>query len=83
MAWLQAAVVAGVIAALLYWRFDSGVVMAEPAARLTSLPLLGLSVIFALGAWAASKSGFPKRAPWFAGLSVGVGAYALVRLFAF
>ena len=41
------------------------------------------NVIFALGAWAASKSGYPKRAPWFAGLSVGVGTYALVRLFAF
>ena len=83
MAVLHAAVVACVIAALLYWRLDSGVVMAEPAPRLTSLPLLGLSVIFALGAWATSKSGFPKRAPWFAGLAAGVGVYALVRLFAF
>ena len=83
MAVLHAAVVAVVIAALLYWRFDSGAVMAEPAPRLTSMPLLGLSVIFGLGAWAASKSGYPKRAPWFAGLSVGVGTYALVRLFAF
>ena len=55
MAVLRAAVVAGVIAALLYWRFDSGIVMAERAPRLTSMPLLGLSVIFALGAWAASK----------------------------
>ena len=83
MAVLHAAVVAAVIAALLYWRFDSGVVMTEPAPRLTSLPLLGLAVIFGLGAWATSKSGFPKRAPWFAGLSVGVGVYAVIRLFAF
>jgi hypothetical protein len=80
---LRAAVVAGVIAALLYWRFDSGIVMAERAPRLTSMPLLGLSVIFALGAWAASKSGYPHRAPWFAGLAAGIGAYAVVRLVAF
>ena len=83
MAVLHAAVVAVVIAALLYWRFDSGMVMPEPAPRLTSMPLLGLAVIFGLGAWAASKSGVPKRAPWFAGLSVGVGTYALFRLLAF
>lgn len=83
MAMFHAAAVAGVIALLLYWRFDSGIVMAEPAPRLTSLPLLGLSVIFALGAWAASRSGFPKRTPWFAGLAAGVGAYAIIRLVAF
>jgi hypothetical protein len=82
MAVLHAAVVAVVIAALLYWRFDSGAVMPEPAPRLTSMPLLGLAVIFGLGAW-SSKAGYPKRAPWFAGLSVGVGTYAVVRLLAF
>ena len=76
---LQTAGVAGVIASLLYWRLDSGLVMAERAPRLVSLPLGGLAVLFALGAWAATFKGQPRRAPFFAGLALGVGAYAVLR----
>ena len=45
------------------------------------MPLVGLGVIFAGAAWAASKGGYPERVPLFTGLAVGVGGYALVRLF--
>ena len=70
---------AGVVAGLLYWRLDSGLVMAEPAPRLVSVPLGGLALLFALGAWAASFKGQPRRAPFFAGLALGVGGYAILR----
>jgi hypothetical protein len=77
---LQAAVVAAVVAGLLYLRLDSGAVTPEPAPPLTSLALGGLAVIFALGAWAASHSGQPRRGPLLAGLAIGVGGYAILRL---
>lgn len=77
---LLAAVVAAVVAGLLYLNLDSGRV-GPPAERLVSLPLLGLALMFAGGSWAATKGAYPHRAPWFAGLSAGVGGYALLRLF--
>ena len=72
--------VACVIASLLYLSLDSGR-FAPPAERAFSMPLVGLGVIFAGSAWAASKSGYPQRVPFFSGLALGVGGYALVRLF--
>ena len=77
---VSALVVAGAIAGLLYVSLDSGR-FAPPAERAFSMPLVGLGVIFAGSAWAASKSGYPQRVPFFTGLAVGVGGYALVRLF--
>ena len=77
---VSALVVAGAIAGLLYLSLDSGR-FAPPAERAFSMPLVGLGAIFAGAAWAASKSGYPERVPFFAGLAVGVGGYALVRLF--
>jgi len=77
---VTALVVAGVIAALLYLSLDSGR-LAPPAERAFSLPLVGLGVIFAASAWAAAKGGYSQRVPIFAGLALGVGGYALVRLF--
>ncbi|TMB22885.1 MAG: hypothetical protein E6J59_03015 [Deltaproteobacteria bacterium] len=77
---LAAVAVACVIAGLLYLSLDSGR-FAPPAERAFSMPLVGLGVIFAGSAWAASKSGYPQRVPFFTGLAVGVGGYALVRLF--
>ena len=65
---------------LLYVSLDSGMV-APRAERMFSLPLLGLGAIFGASAWAATMSHFPKRAPLLAGLSLGVGGYALLRLF--
>ena len=75
-----AVAVAGAIAGLLYLSLDSGR-FAPPAERAFSMPLVGLGVIFAGAAWAASRTGYPRRAPFFAGLALGVGGYALVRLF--
>ena len=72
--------VACVIASLLYLSLGSGR-FAPPAERAFSMPLVGLGVIFAGSAWAASKSGYPQRVPFFSGLALGVGGYALVRLF--
>jgi hypothetical protein len=77
---LLAAAVACAVAGLLYLRLDSGAVMSEPAPRLVSLPLAGLAAIFAGGAWAASLRGYTQRAPLLAGLSAGIGGYALLRL---
>ena len=77
---VTAPVVAGAIAGLLYLSLDSGR-FAPPAERAFSMPLVGLGVIFAGSAWAASKSGYPQRVPFFSGLALGVGGYALVRLF--
>ena len=77
---VRAVVVAGAIAGLLYLSLDSGR-FAPPAERAFSMPLVGLGVIFAGSAWAASKGGYPERVPLFTGLAIGVGGYALVRLF--
>jgi hypothetical protein len=76
-----AVAVAGAIAALLYLSLDSGLA-APPAERLVSLPLGGLAAIFAASAWAASVGGYPQRVPFFAGLSIGIGLYSLVRVLA-
>jgi hypothetical protein len=75
-----AAIVACAIAGLLYLSLDSGR-FAPPAERAFSMPLGGLGVIFAVSAWAASRGAYPQRVPLFAGLAVGLGGYALVRLF--
>jgi dipeptide/tripeptide permease len=76
---LQAALVACAIAALLWLSLDSGR-FAPRAERFFSMPLIGLGAIFGVSAWAASMSGYPKRAPVFAGLAAGVAGYALLRL---
>ena len=68
------------IGVLLWTSLDSGLV-APRAERMFSLPLLGLAAIFGASAWAATMSNVPKRAPLLAGLSLGVGVYALLRLF--
>ena len=75
-----AAVVAVVVAALLYLSLDSGRVTPEPAPRLFSLALGGLAVIFAARAWADSMTPHRRSGAFFAGLAVGVGGYALARL---
>ena len=77
---LIAAIVACAIAGLLHLSLDSGR-FAPPAERAFSMPLAGLGVIFAVSAWAASKGGYPQRVPLFSGLALGIGGYALVRLF--
>jgi hypothetical protein len=73
-------VVACAIAALLYLSLDSGrYTGATP--RLFSLPLIGLSLIFAARAWMLSLSTDKRTGAFFTGLAIGVGGYAVVRLF--
>ena len=74
-------VIACAIAGLLYFSLDSGMAV-PPAERLVSLPLLGLAAIFGVSAWAAAQGGYGSRVPLFAGLALGVGIYAIVRVLA-
>jgi hypothetical protein len=74
------ALVACLVAALLYLNLDSGLVRPVPAERLVSVPLLGLGLIFGVGAWTASYTGNRLRGRLLAGLAIGVGGYALLRL---
>jgi len=48
---------------------------------LFSLPLIGLSLIFGARAWTVSLSRDQRTTSFFAGLAIGIGGYALVRLF--
>ena len=75
-----AGIVACVIAALLYLSLDSGR-FTEATPRAFSLPLVGLALIFGARAWTMSVSGDRRTLSFFAGLAIGVGAYAIVRLF--
>jgi hypothetical protein len=78
--WFAAAAVGAVVAGLLWLNLDSGLIVAEPAARLFSLPLEGLAAIFGVRAWTETQSATPRWTSFFAGLSLGVGGYGLVRL---
>jgi len=80
---LRTAAVAVGIAALLWLRLDSGLVVAERAVPLVSLSLGALGVLFGVGAWAMRVGGYPERAPLLLGLAIGVGGYALERLLPF
>ena len=60
---LRTAAVAVGIAALLWLRLDSGLVVAERAVPLVSLSLGALGVLFGVGAWAMRVGGYPERAP--------------------
>ena len=80
---LIAGAVAAAVAVLLYARLDAGIFSSDPTPHAVSLPLGGLAVLFGLGAWAAGYKGQPTRAPFMAGLALGVGGYALLRVFLF
>lgn len=77
---VRAALVAGVVAGLLWVMLDSGAVAAEPAPLAASLSLGGLALLFGVGAWAMSIGGQPERSPLLAGLALGAGGYAVLRL---
>ena len=72
---------AAAVAGLLYLMLDSGVVTSDPAPPLTSLSLGGLALLFGAGAWATAAVGQREKSPLLAGLALGVGGYALARLF--
>jgi len=75
--------VAAAVAVLLYARLDAGIFSSDPTPHAVSLPLGGLAVLFGLGAWAAGYKRQPTRAPFMAGLALGVGGYALLRVLLF
>ena len=78
---LVAAAVALVVAGALYLNLDSGKVSPEPAARLFSLPLIGLALIFGVRAWTESMRPASRMlTAFFAGLALGVGGYGVARL---
>ena len=80
---LRAAIVASVVAGLLWLMLDSGLVRADRAPAVTSFSLAALAGLFGVGAWALSATGQqPERVPLLAGLAIGVGGYALLRLVA-
>ena len=76
---VTALLIAVVIGGLLWLSLDSGR-FAPPAERLVSLPLGGLALIFGVRAWAASRSEGGQWAPFYTGLALGVGGWALARL---
>ena len=77
----MAVMTAAAAAAVLYLMLDSGLVSPEPAARVVSVSLGVLAVLFGVGAWATAVGGQRSRSPLLAGLALGLGAYAVVRLF--
>ncbi len=78
-----AVAVGAAVALLLYVRLDAGLMSTDPTPHAVSLPLGGLAVLFGLGAWAAAFKGQPTRTPFMAGLALGVGGYALLRVLLF
>ena len=60
---------------------DSGIVTDEPPPAYLSASLGALALIFGGGAWATWKGGQRERTPLVAGVAIGVGGYAVARLF--
>ena len=77
---LGAAAAAGVTGALLYLMLDSRLITPQAAPPGTSLSLGALGLLFGLGAWATAMGGQPARSPLLAGLALGAGGYAVLRL---
>ena len=67
-------------AAVLWLMVDSRLVSPEPGPKFMSLSLGGLAALFGAGAWAMHVGGRKERTPFLAGVSLGVGGYAILRL---
>jgi hypothetical protein len=72
--------IAGGVALVLWAALDSQLGGAPAAPAVVSVALAILALLFGVGAWAMRAGGRPERAPLLAGLAIGAGAYALVRL---
>ena len=84
MPWPRVGAVAGGVAAVLYLMLDSGAVRREaPPPPGMSLALCMLAAIFGLGAGVMWAGGQRERTPLLAGLALGVGGYAILRMVAF
>ncbi len=83
MPWPRVGAVGGAVAAVLYVILDSGVVPRETPPPGISVALCMLAAIFALGAGVMWAGGQRERTPLLAGLALGVGGYAILRMVAF
>ena len=83
MPWPRVGAVAGGVAAILYLMLDSGAVARESPPPGISLSLCMLAVIFGIGAGVMWAGGQRERTPLLAGLALGVGGYAILRMVAF
>jgi hypothetical protein len=77
---IRVAGIASAVALALWLMLDSRLVSPEPGPRFLSLSLGGLAALFGVGAWAMAVGGRRERAPLLAGLAIGVGGYAVLRL---
>jgi hypothetical protein len=77
VAFLRGAGVAAIAMVVLYVAFDAGV---TPAAPGTSAALLGLALVFGIGACIFSLAGRSERSPSAAGLAAGLALYAVLRI---
>ena len=80
MTGVRVGAIALAVGGLLWLMFDSRLVTPVPPPNGLSLSLAGLGTLFGLGAWATSVAGQRERMPLLAGLALGVGGYALLRL---
>lgn len=80
MPWGRVVAVACAVAAVLWASLDAGFGDTQPAPAAASAGLAVLAVLFGSGAWVMRVGGRAERAPLLAGLALGAGAYAIVRL---
>ena len=80
MPWGRVAAITSAVTAVLWLCLDSGMGDTPPPPAGTSVALLLLSAVFGIGTWVMRAGGRPERVPLLAGLAIGAGAYALVRL---
>ena len=80
MPWGRVAAIAGAVVAVLWMALDANPARASQPPIAVSSGLLALAVVFGVAAWVMQVGGQPKRAPLFAGLSMGAGGYAVARL---
>jgi hypothetical protein len=80
MPWGRVVLTAAAVGAVLFLMLDSGVVAPEPAPGAASASLGVLAALFGFGAWAMSAGGQRERSPLLAGLALGTGGYAGLRL---
>jgi hypothetical protein len=68
------------VAAVLWLCLDAGFGDAPATPPAASVALVILAGVFGIGVWVMRAGGRPERAPLLAGLAIGAGVYALVRL---
>ena len=79
MPWGRVGAIAGAVAVVLWLALDSGLA-GPPAAPVTSAGLLVLALLFGVGSWTMRVGGRRERAPLLAGMAIGAGVYAVLRL---